>query len=115
MILLLLTLSILTYCSLRLMQKAYEQREFSLMFAGTLVALAGAGLIAAYTLMIGCVGYLGHAAYSEYATVPSSLTTAYAEEAWVPFTDGPIRGGQLEGTPTSFPLDSYQRSEHALQ
>jgi hypothetical protein len=108
MILLLLTLSILTYCSLRLMQKAYEQREFSLMFAGTLVALAGAGLIAAYTLMIGCVGYLGHAEYS-------SLTTAYAEEAWVPFTDGPIRGGQLEGTPTSFPLDSYQRSEHTLQ
>jgi hypothetical protein len=95
-LLLVLVLSVLTYCSLRLMQKAYEQREFSLMFAGTLVALAGAGLIAAYTLMIGCVGYLGHSEYLDDATVPSSLTTAYVEEVWVPFTDD---AAELEGQP----------------
>jgi hypothetical protein len=108
MILLILTLSILTYCSLRLMQKAYEQREFSLMFAGTLVALAGAGLIAAYTLMIGCVGYLGHSEYSEYATVPSSLTTAYAEESWIPFTDGTANlEGQQGSERSTFSLESH--------
>jgi ABC-type lipoprotein release transport system permease subunit len=83
-ILLLITLSFLTYWSLRLMQRAVEQREFSLMFAGALVAVAGAALIAAYTLMIGCVGYLGHS----YATLPPSLTTAYTEETWVPFIEG---------------------------
>lgn len=59
-ILLLITLSFLIFWSLRLMQRGYDQREFSLMFAGSLVAIAGAGLIAAYTLMVGCVGYLGH-------------------------------------------------------
>lgn len=66
------------------MQRGFNQREFSLMFAGALVAIAGAGLIAAYTLMVGCVGYLGHS----YAMLPPSLTTAYAEETWIPFTDG---------------------------
>ncbi len=66
------------------MQRAVEQREFSLMFAGALVAVAGAGLIAAYTLMIGCVGYFGHS----YAILPPSLTTAYTEDTWVPFTEG---------------------------
>lgn len=85
MIILIITLSILTFCSLRLMQRAVEQREFSLMFAGALVAIAGAGIIAAYTLMVGCVGYLGHV--STATTLPPSLTTAYAEEIWIPFTD----------------------------
>jgi hypothetical protein len=66
------------------MQRGFDQREFSLMFAGALVAVAGAGLIAAYTLMVSCVGYLGHS----YATLPPSLTTAYTEETWIPFTDG---------------------------
>jgi hypothetical protein len=65
------------------MQRAYDQREFSLMFAGALVAVSGAGLIAAYTLMVGCVGYLGHSS----ATLPPSFTTAYTEETWIPFTD----------------------------
>jgi ABC-type lipoprotein release transport system permease subunit len=83
MIILLITTSILTYWSLRLMRKAHEQREFSLMFAGALVAVAAAGLIAAYSLMIGCFGYLGHAS----TTVPPMLTTAYADEIWVPISD----------------------------
>lgn len=84
MIILILTISVLTFWSLRLMQRAVEQREFSLMFAGALVAIAGAGIIAAYTLMVGCMGYIGHVSYS---TLPPSLTTAYAEETWIPFTE----------------------------
>jgi ABC-type lipoprotein release transport system permease subunit len=83
MIILLIAISILTYWSLRLMRKAHEQREFSLMFAGALVAVAAAGLIAAYSLMIGCFGYLGHSS----AMVPPVLTTAYADEIWVPISD----------------------------
>ena len=84
MIILILTISVLTFWSLRLMQRAVELREFSLMFAGALVAVAGAGIIAAYTLMVGCVGYLGHVPPT---TLPPSLTTAYTEETWIPFTD----------------------------
>ena len=79
-ILLLLAILALTVWSLRLMGKAQEQREFSLMFAGVLVAAAAAGLVAAYSLMIGCVGYLDQS----YATVPPVLTTAYSDEVWVP-------------------------------
>jgi hypothetical protein len=86
MIILILTISVLTFWSLRLMQRAVELREFSLMFAGALVAVAGAGIIAVYTLMVGCVGYLGHVSTT---TLPPSLTTAYAEEIWIPFTDSP--------------------------
>jgi hypothetical protein len=84
MIILIFTISVLTFWSLRLMQRSVEQREFSLMFAGALVAVAGAGIIAAYTLMVGCMGYIGHVSYS---TLPPSLTTAYAEETWIPFTE----------------------------
>jgi hypothetical protein len=92
MIILILTISILTCWSLRLMQKSVEQREFSLMFAGALVAVAGAGIIAAYTLMVGCVGYLGHVSST---TLPSSLTTAYSEEIWIPFTETQEEGRNL--------------------
>ncbi len=85
MIILLLTISILTYWSLRLMRRAFEQREFSLMFAGTLVALAAAGLVAAYSLMIGCVGYLGNS----YTSLPVSMTS-YTEDAWVFTSTGQV-------------------------
>lgn len=81
-IILVLVISLLTYWSLRLMRRAHEQREFSLMFAGALVAIAGAALIAAYSLMVGCVGYLG----STTALVPPTLT-AYSDEIWVPISD----------------------------
>jgi hypothetical protein len=113
MIILLLTISILTYWSLRLMQRAYKQREFSLMFAGTLVALAGAGIIAAYMLMIGCIGYLGHA---EYGTLPPSLTTAYSEETWVPFTDGKTElSSQNRGESPTVTIESLSFQKRILQ
>ncbi len=103
MIILILTISALTFWSLRLMQRAVRQREFSLMFAGALVAVAGAGIITAYSLMVGCVGYLGHASS---ATLPPSLTTAYAEETWIPFTDSKEDAGNFVDPMYSVPLGS---------
>ena len=44
--------------SLRLMQAASDRQEFSLFLAGILVAMAGAGSIAAYTLMNSYVCFL---------------------------------------------------------
>jgi hypothetical protein len=44
--------------SLHLMQEAFDQQEFSLMLAGTLVALAAAGTLVVYFLMGHCLSYL---------------------------------------------------------
>ena len=43
--------------SLHLMQEAVEQQEFSLMLAGTLVALAAAAMLIVYFLMGHCIAY----------------------------------------------------------
>lgn len=44
--------------SLHLMQQAVEEQEFSLMLAGTLVALSAAGVLVVYFLMGNCLSYL---------------------------------------------------------
>lgn len=44
--------------SLHLMQEAFQQKEFSLMLAGTLVAAAAAAMMLVYFLMGTCVGYM---------------------------------------------------------
>ncbi|MBE9038696.1 hypothetical protein [aff. Roholtiella sp. LEGE 12411] len=44
--------------SLHLMEKAYENKEFSLMLAGTLVGLAAAAMLVVYFLMGHCMTYL---------------------------------------------------------
>jgi hypothetical protein len=44
--------------SLHLMEKAYELKEFSLMLAGILVALAAVGMLVVYFLMGHCMTYL---------------------------------------------------------
>ena len=44
--------------SLHLMQEAVNHQEFSLMLAGTLVALAAAALLVVYFLMGNCLAYL---------------------------------------------------------
>jgi hypothetical protein len=44
--------------SLHLMQEAFDTREFSLMLAGTLVALSAAAMLVVYFLMGSYVGYL---------------------------------------------------------
>ncbi len=46
--------------SLHLMQEAFDQQEFSLMLAGTLVALAAAAMLVVYFLMGNCINYLSH-------------------------------------------------------
>ena len=43
--------------SLHLMQKAFDNREFSLMLAGSLVALAAAAMIVVYFLVHNCLDY----------------------------------------------------------
>lgn len=43
--------------SLHLMQRAFDNREFSLMLAGTLVALAAAALMVVYFLIHNCLNY----------------------------------------------------------
>jgi hypothetical protein len=44
--------------SLHLMEKAYEDKEFSLMLAGILVAVAAAAMLVVYFLMGHCMSYL---------------------------------------------------------
>jgi hypothetical protein len=46
--------------SLHLMERAVEYKEFSLMLAGTLVALAAAAMLVVYFLMGHCMSYLLH-------------------------------------------------------
>jgi hypothetical protein len=48
------------------MQKAFDQREFSLMLAGTLVALAAAAMLVVYFLMHNCLNYLTSVNYYPY-------------------------------------------------
>jgi hypothetical protein len=44
--------------SLHLMEEAFAHREFSLMLAGTLVALSAAAMLVVYFLMHNCMSYL---------------------------------------------------------
>ena len=49
--------------SLHLMQPAVEEQEFSLMLAGTLVALAAAATLVVYFLMGHCLTYITQLPY----------------------------------------------------
>ncbi|WP_206814529.1 hypothetical protein [Chroococcus sp. FPU101] len=49
--------------SLHLMQEAITQQEFSLMLAGTLVALSAAAMLVVYFLMGHCLAYLTQIPY----------------------------------------------------
>ncbi|MBO9997690.1 MAG: hypothetical protein J7641_01570 [Cyanobacteria bacterium SID2] len=62
MIVILFVVVVLVAWSLHLMQEAIEHREFSLMFAGTLVAAAAAAMMSVYFLMSHYVGYLSQMA-----------------------------------------------------
>jgi uncharacterized membrane protein YcjF (UPF0283 family) len=50
--------------SLHLMQQAFDNQEFSLMLAGTLVAMSAAAMLVVYFLMGSYVGYLTQMAQS---------------------------------------------------
>lgn len=45
--------------SLHLMRKAFSHQEFSLMLAGTLVALAAGAMLVSYSIMGNCMSYMG--------------------------------------------------------
>ncbi|MEO8890854.1 MAG: hypothetical protein ABI417_04870 [Coleofasciculaceae cyanobacterium] len=45
--------------SLHLMQQSVDKQQFSLMLAGTLVAMSAAAMLVVYFLMGSYVGYLG--------------------------------------------------------
>jgi hypothetical protein len=49
--------------SLHLMQQAVEEQEFSLMLAGTLVALSAAATLVVYFLMGHCLAYITQLPY----------------------------------------------------
>lgn len=53
--------------ALHLMQEAIEQREFSLMLAGTLVAVAASALVGVYFVMGNYMGYVSHLSPRETA------------------------------------------------
>ncbi|MBR8840498.1 MAG: hypothetical protein DSM106950_42575 [Stigonema ocellatum SAG 48.90 = DSM 106950] len=44
--------------SIHLMERAFANKEFSLMLAGTLVAIAAAAMLVVYFLMGHCISYL---------------------------------------------------------
>jgi hypothetical protein len=58
MLILLLLITGLILWSLRLMLFAFRRQDYSLLFAGTLVAMSAAGIVIVYSLMDGCIGYL---------------------------------------------------------
>ncbi|MDF0553321.1 hypothetical protein [Kamptonema sp. UHCC 0994] len=53
--------------SLHLMQEAIAHREFSLMLAGTLVAISAAGLVVVYFLMGSCLVHLTQMSNHSYS------------------------------------------------
>ena len=77
MFILLFTILGLMLWSVRLMVAAFQQHDFSLLFAGTLVALSSAGIVTAYSLMNGCVGYLNT---TEFHT-PQDIARAELQQA----------------------------------
>lgn len=47
--------------SIHLLQNAFQEQEFSLMLAGTLVALCAGAMLVVYFLMNNCLNYLSQA------------------------------------------------------
>ncbi len=68
--------------SLHLMQEAVEQREFSLMLAGTLVAFSAAALMSVYFLMGNYVGYMARMSHdtSAYYSQPYELVSGHLDQ-----------------------------------
>jgi hypothetical protein len=56
-VILIFVIALVTW-SLHLMQQALSQQEFSLMLAGTLVAMSAAAMLLVYFIVGNCMGYL---------------------------------------------------------
>lgn len=98
MLILVITVLGLMLWSVRLVVSAFRQSDFSLLFAGTLVALSSAGIVTAYSLMHGCMGYLSAsevvasgADQTEIATLSPPKSSADAQ--WL--EDAPIEDAPL--------------------
>lgn len=52
--------------SLHLMGRAFHRREYSLVLAGTLVALAAAAIVVVYFLMGSCVSHISEMSQRSY-------------------------------------------------
>lgn len=93
MIIFLIVVIGLVIWSLHLMQQAVAYREFSLMLAGTLVAIAAAGVMVVYFLMGSYMGYMTQGSYPPALTeVPAdmlieSTSTVNQDDqtSWKPF------------------------------
>jgi len=79
-LLILVLVTALVVWSLRLMQAAFNHREFSLMLAGTLVAISAAGIIVVYFLM---EGYMGYMTNSVRYQIPLDHSSDMVMEAWL--------------------------------
>ena len=84
MILIIILVIGLAAWSLRLMQQALQEQEFSLMLAGTLVAMAAAAMLGVYFLMGNYVVYLQEmgqqsASLSEYPDPMTSVSINWNE------------------------------------
>jgi len=64
----LMVVTALVIWALRLMQKAIEQQEFSLMLAGCLVATAAAAIMGVYFMMGDYMGYVNQLTQRPYVT-----------------------------------------------
>jgi cytochrome b subunit of formate dehydrogenase len=71
MLILLLLITGLILWSLRLMLFAFRRQDYSLLFAGTLVAMSAAGIVIVYSLMNGCMGYLSAGSVDDSSVLES--------------------------------------------
>lgn len=88
MFLILIFIVALVAWSLHLMQEAFDRQEFSLMLAGTLVAMAAAAMLAVYFLVGDCMVYLNRMAelearLSQYPDPLSSAIVTAQAEPWL--------------------------------
>lgn len=82
MIIFLIVVIGLVIWSLHLMQQAMVYREFSLMLAGTLVAISAAGVMVVYFLMGSYMGYMTQGAYPPALTeVPANALVESTDAA----------------------------------
>lgn len=74
MFILLVTAVALVAWSLQLMRSAFKLREFSLIFASTLVATSAVGVVMIYVIMGGCVGFLADSSQASFQQLnPSAV------------------------------------------
>jgi hypothetical protein len=105
MIFILIIVIALVAWSLHLMQEAFDQNEFSLMLAGTLVAMAAAAMMAVYFLMGDYMLYVHEMANRNLVDQTPELVNAIGIDPWSNLG----AGGQayMDFDPRSLDLEPY--------